>query len=167
MPHPALSCRDPGHRTISKEFHNPDRHTRKISGAAGTLMGMMILSACPPYPFIDPCISSLMEISENLRIFLESAEDWERKATTISGVSIIRLPATRNRQASLAIEVNPLDANGRPMKKKGIMVMGREEVTAFAEIFTSDKLMTLIDAMEAVTPEKKMQKKGQRDVLEI
>jgi hypothetical protein len=108
-----------------------------------------------------------MEISENLRVFLESAEDWERKATTLPGVSIIRLPATRTRPATLAIEVNPLDANGRPMKKKGIMVMGRDEITAFAEIFASGKLMTLIDAMEAVTPEKKTQKKGQRDVLEL
>jgi hypothetical protein len=108
-----------------------------------------------------------MEISENLRVFLESAEDWERKATTLPGVSIIRLPATRTRPATLAIEVNPQDANGRPMKKKGIMVMGREEVLAFAGIFTSEKLMTLIDAMEAVTPEKKIPGKGQRDVLEI
>jgi hypothetical protein len=131
------------------------------------LPGIGILSACPPYPFIERCISSLMEISENLRGFLESAEDWERKATTLAGVSIIRLPATRTRPATLAIEVNPLDANGRPMKKKGIMVMGREEVLAFAGIFTSEKLMTLIDAMEAVTPEKKIQKKGQRDVLEL
>jgi hypothetical protein len=45
--------------------------------------------------------------------------------------------------------------------------MGRDEITAFAKIFASGKLMTLIDAMEAVTPEKKTQKKGQRDVLEL
>jgi hypothetical protein len=127
----------------------------------------MILSACPPYPFIEPCRSSLMEISENLRVFLESAEDWERKATTLPGVSIIRLPATRTRPATLAIEVNPPDANGRPMKKKGIMVMGREELLAFSNIFVNEKLMTLIDAIEAVTPEKKTPGKGQRDVLEI
>lgn len=130
-------------------------------------MGIMILSACPPYPFIEPCISSLMEISENLRVFLESAEDWERKTTTLPGVSIIRLPATRTRPATLAIEVNPPDANGRPMKKKGIMVMGREEVLAFSKIFAHEKLMTLIDAIEAVIPEKKIPGKGQRDVLEI
>jgi len=108
-----------------------------------------------------------MEISENLRVFLESAEDWERKATTLPGVSIIRLPATRTRPATLAIEVNPPDANGRPMKKKGIMVMGREELLAFSNIFVNEKLMTLIDAIEAVTPEKKTPGKGQRDVLEI
>lgn len=108
-----------------------------------------------------------MEISENLRNFLDTGEDWERKTTTLPGVSIIRLPATRTRAASLAIEVNPLDANGRPMKKKGILLMGREDVTAFAVIFTNNKLMTLVEAMEAVTPEKKTQRKGQRDVLEI
>jgi hypothetical protein len=108
-----------------------------------------------------------MKISENLRSFLEGAEDWERKQTSLPGVSIIRLPSTKTRPASLAIEINPLDPNGRPMKKKGIMIMNREEVKAFSVIFASEKLIALIDAMETVMPEKKLQKKGQAEVLEI
>ena len=108
-----------------------------------------------------------MEIVENLRSFLETGEDWERKNTSLPGVSILRLPATRSRPASLAIEVNPLDGNGRPMKKKGLMLMSREEMVAFAKVFGNEKLGTLLGAVEEVLPPKKGGKKEAGDVLEI
>ena len=101
-----------------------------------------------------------MEITDNLREFLETGEDWERKSTSLPGVSLIRLPSTRSRPASLAIEVNPPDENGRPMKKKGLMVMSAQEIAAFREIFSNPKLENLMKAMEAVLPEKKTTKKA-------
>ena len=64
-----------------------------------------------------------MELTETLRTFIEEGQDWERKHTSVKGVSIIRLPATKNRPASLAIDINPLGQNGLPMKKKGIMII--------------------------------------------
>ena len=106
---------------------------------------------------------NVMEITENLRVFLDTGEDWERKNTSLPGVSIIRLPATRNRPASLAMEVNPVDENGRPMKKKGIMVMSRIELLAFRQIFGNPKLEQLLAAVEEVLPEKKGAKKGAQD----
>ena len=109
----------------------------------------------------------LMEVVDNLRAFLDSGEDWERKNTSLPGVSIIKLPATRSRVASLAIEINPLDENGRPMKKKGIMLMSREEMQAFRKVFGSDKLEVLMNAVEEVVPEKKAARKGMGDVIEI
>jgi hypothetical protein len=108
-----------------------------------------------------------MEVVDNLRAFLDRGEDWERKNTSLKGVSIIKLPATRNRAASLAIEINPLDENERPMKKKGIMLMGREEMLAFRDVFGNEKLETLLNAVEAVLPEKKAAKRGSGDVIEI
>ena len=108
-----------------------------------------------------------MEITDNLREFLETGEDWERKSTSLPGVSLIRLPSTRSRPASLAIEVNPPDENGRPMKKKGLMVMSAQEIAAFRGIFSNPKLENLMKAMEAVLPEKKTTKKASRDVIEI
>lgn len=69
-----------------------------------------------------------MELTETLRKFIEEGGDWERKQTTVAGVSIIRLPAMKNRPASLAIDINPVGENGLPMKKKGIMVMNATEL---------------------------------------
>ena len=110
---------------------------------------------------------NVMEITENLRVFLDTGEDWERKNTSLPGVSIIRLPATRSRPASLAIEVNPVDENGRPMKKKGVMVMSRGEMLAFQQVFGNGKLERLLGAVEAVLPEKKGVKKNSGEILEI
>ena len=78
-----------------------------------------------------------MELTETLRTFIEEGQDWERKHTSVKGVSIIRLPATKNRPASLAIDINPLGQNGLPMKKKGIMIMNAAEIAAFRATFNN------------------------------
>jgi hypothetical protein len=129
--------------------------------------GACHLSRREAYPFIVRAAVNLMEVVDNLRTFLDTGEDWERKNTSLQGVSIIKLPATRSRAASLAIEINPPDENGRPMKKKGIMLMSREEMLAFRTIFGSDKLDVLLNAVEKVIPEKKTARKGSGDVIEI
>jgi hypothetical protein len=125
------------------------------------------LSHREAYSFMVNAKVNLMEVVDNLRTFLDTGEDWERKNTSLQGVSIIKLPATRSRPASLAIEINPPDENGRPMKKKGIMVMSRDEMLAFRKIFGSDKLDVLLNAVEEVIPEKKTARKGSGDVIEI
>ena len=72
-----------------------------------------------------------MELKDTLKTFMEEGADWERKHTSVKGVSIIRLPATKNRAASLAIDINPIGDNGLPMKKKGIMIMKRSRACRF------------------------------------
>jgi hypothetical protein len=108
-----------------------------------------------------------MELTESLRAFLETGEDWERKNTTLKGVSIIKLPQTRSRPASLAIEINPPNEKGTPMKKKGIMIMGRGELSAFRELFNNEKVEALLVSIEEVAPGKKGSKSGKDDILEI
>ncbi len=109
-----------------------------------------------------------MELTETLRAFIEEGGDWERKQTTLAGVSIIRLPATKNRQASLAIDVNPLGENGLPMKKKGIMIMNAAELAAFRAVFNNEKTDSLVKALEEVLPERKMAAKSKKaDVVQL
>ncbi|HII77061.1 MAG TPA: hypothetical protein HA264_08555 [Methanolinea sp.] len=108
-----------------------------------------------------------MELNEVLRAFLEGGEDWERKNTSLKGVSIIKLPGTKSRAPSLAIEVNPVNEKGAPMKKKGIMIMSASELSAFREIFSNPKVDGLIRSIEEITPGKKSQKSGAGDILEI
>ncbi len=107
-----------------------------------------------------------MEMIENLRTFLENGEDWERKPTSVPGVSLIRLPATRNRPASLAVEVNPLGPKGLPIKKKGIMIMSSQELDAFQQLLSNQNLSILLCGIEELLPEKKAAQK-QGDVLQI
>jgi hypothetical protein len=109
-----------------------------------------------------------MELAETLKSFIEEGADWERKHTSVKGVSIIRLPATKNRAASLAIDINPIGANGLPMKKKGIMIMNAAEIAAFRSAFNNEKIDGLVAALEEVLPERKSAgKPAKADVLQI
>ena len=107
----------------------------------------------------------LMEHTGSLRAFLETGEDWERKNTSLKGVSIIKLPQTKSRPASLAIEINPPNEKGAPMKKKGIMIMGRGELFAFRELFNNEKVEALLETI--VAPGKRQSKSEKEDILEI
>jgi hypothetical protein len=110
----------------------------------------------------------LMELTQTLKTFIEEGQDWERKNTSVKGVSIIRLPATKNRAASLAIDINPIGEHGLPMKKKGVMIMNAVELAAFRAAFTNEKVDGLIKALEDVLPERKAAAKSSKtDVVQI
>jgi hypothetical protein len=110
----------------------------------------------------------VMELAATLRTFIEEGQDWERKHTSVKGVSLIRLPATKNRAPSLAIDINPIGDNGLPMKKKGIMIMNSAEIAAFRAAFNNEKIDGLVAALEEVLPERKSSgKKAKPDVLQI
>ncbi|HON81060.1 MAG TPA: hypothetical protein PLN56_04585 [Methanoregulaceae archaeon] len=108
-----------------------------------------------------------MELIETLKTFLENGEDWERKVTSIQGVTILKLPQTKSRPASLAVEINPLTGKGTPMKKKGVMIMGSEELEAFRNIFNNQKMDVLITSIEAITPARKTTKGEKEDILQV
>jgi hypothetical protein len=108
-----------------------------------------------------------MELAESLKEFVESGQDWERKNTSVKGVSIIRLPSYKNRAASLAIDINPIGENGLPMKKKGIMIMNAAELHAFREAFKNEKLDNLINVLEDVTGRKSTGKPVKADVVQL
>jgi hypothetical protein len=99
-----------------------------------------------------------MELAETLRTFIEEGQDWERKHTSVKGVSIIRLPATKNRAPSLAIDINPI----------GDMIMNAAEIAAFRAAFNNEKIDSLIAALEEVLPERKSGgKPAKAEVLQI
>jgi hypothetical protein len=108
-----------------------------------------------------------MELVDTLRVFLENGEDWERKMTSIRGVTILKLPQTKSRPASLAIEINPLTDKGTPMKKKGVMIMGPSDLKAFRDIFNNEKVGVLITSIESIAPARKGAKGEEGDVLQI
>jgi len=108
-----------------------------------------------------------MELIENIRAFLENGEDWERKVTSIKGVSLLKLPGTKTRPAALAIEINPLNEKGVPMKRKGVIVTGSNELRAFRDIFGNEKIDVLMEAVEEITPGKKQRRENEEDILHV
>lgn len=108
-----------------------------------------------------------MEIHETLLTFLENGEDWERKQTSVPGLSIIKLPKTRTRPASLALDLNPIGENGLPMKRKGLMVMSTAELAALRSLITNEKIDQLFVAITEVMPEKRPARTVSDSILEI
>jgi hypothetical protein len=62
------------------------------------------------------------EVNKRLIQFLNDGGNWERKATNIPGAFLFRLPTSKGRPASLAIEINPIDTLGSITKKGGVVI---------------------------------------------
>ena len=50
---------------------------------------------------------------------MRNGEDWVRSRTSIPGVFVVKLPGQGTRGPELALEINPVDGQGQPKKKRG------------------------------------------------
>jgi hypothetical protein len=103
---------------------------------------------------------------EKLAEFLEKGKDWDKVKTTVSGVFVLKMPGSKTRQASLSVEINPVDAGGSPTKRRGLIIRGVEEYLEFKEILLNEKLESLLEMLEDVNPEAGKSKTS-KDVIEI
>ena len=62
------------------------------------------------------------EAYERLIHSSNEGRNWERKVTNIPGAFLFRLPASKGRPASWAIEINPIDTYGSITKKRGVVI---------------------------------------------
>jgi hypothetical protein len=105
---------------------------------------------------------------ERLIRFLNDGKDWEKKATSIPGVFLLRMPTFKSRPPSVVIEVNPVDTSGSPTKKRGIIIRSSAELEQIRNILTNAKLEQLTKSVDEVNPESKAATKNQSsDVFEI
>jgi len=99
---------------------------------------------------------------------LREAKDWERKATNVPGVFLLKLPPFKGRSASLAIEVNPIGASGAATKKRGVVVRSTNELQEINKMLSHPKLVELAKRIDDVNPEKLGgANTAEKDVLEI
>jgi hypothetical protein len=108
-----------------------------------------------------------MAVDDRLTGFLRDARAWERKATNIPGVFLLKLPSSRTRQAAITIEINPVDSAGSATKKRGIVVRS-SELDEFNRILSNQKLVELARNLDQVNPKQKEATTiGASDVFEI
>lgn len=109
-----------------------------------------------------------MSGEERLSQFLNEGKDWERKPTSIPGVFLFKLPEYRGRPPTIAIEINPLNSNGAPSKKRGIVIKSSEELNSILELIGNSKVSQLAQSIDNVNPERKtVVKSDSTDVFEI
>ena len=99
---------------------------------------------------------------------MREAKDWERKATNVPGVFLLKLPSFKGRDASLAIEVNPIGASGAATKKRGVVVRSANELQEINKLLSHPKLVELANRIDEVNPVKLVgANTSEKDVLEI
>jgi hypothetical protein len=62
------------------------------------------------------------------------------------------MPSSRSRQASVALEINPVEAAGSATKKKGIVIRSASELDQFNRILANQKLSELAKRLDEVNP---------------
>jgi hypothetical protein len=50
----------------------------------------------------------MLDLNEKLGQFLSEGQNWEKKATNVQGVFLLKLPTFKKSPPSIAIEINPL-----------------------------------------------------------
>ena len=65
------------------------------------------------------------------------------------------MPSSRSIQASIAIEINPVDAAGAATKKRGIVIRSASELKQFNNILVDQKLIELARRIDEVNPTQK------------
>jgi hypothetical protein len=96
-----------------------------------------------------------MSVDERLTQFLEDARDWEKRATSIPGLFLLKLPGLKDNPSSIAIEINPVDALGLPTKKRGVVIRSAAELEWIRDILSNSKAAELAKRMDKVNPERR------------
>jgi hypothetical protein len=108
------------------------------------------------------------EANERLRQFLEEGRNWERKGTNIAGVFLFRLPTSKGKRASLAIEINPIDAYSSITKKRGVVIRSSSELDEISRLLSHPKVDELSKKIDAVNPKREATtSKAGPDIFEI
>jgi hypothetical protein len=84
--------------------------------------------------------------------FLQTGKDWSRLKTRVRGVFVVKLSAYRSSPTRLAVELNPVDEEDAPTKRRGLILRSSSELNASRDMLQDEWLSTLLRAMNAVNP---------------
>jgi hypothetical protein len=105
---------------------------------------------------------------ERLRQFLNEGQAWEKKATNIAGVFLVKLPTFKGTSPSLAIEVNPINASGSATKRRGVIIRSSSELEEISRLLSNPKVAQLAKNIDEVNPSKESSTtRSGTDIFEI
>lgn len=79
---------------------------------------------------------------------IEQAEPWEKIATNIDGVYIVKTPEHNNHQ-TIFVELNPT-AHGITLKRRGIFIKNSTEFLAIKNICEDERIIDLLDIINEI-----------------
>lgn len=84
----------------------------------------------------------------SLRDMLKHGRKWERLRTDMSGVFIRKIPQSKDEPAYLAVEINPIGENGKPINKMGIIIRNQNELDAIRAIISQKRVEEVLQEIE-------------------
>ena len=85
------------------------------------------------------------EQKKNLVRAIEEAEFWEKIPTNVDGLFVVKPPELNNRQL-IFVELIPT-VDGRPTKKKGLLIKNEEDLESYKELLENPKTKELIQVI--------------------
>lgn len=105
---------------------------------------------------------------EKLTDFLNTGKEWSRMKTTVPGVFVLKLPKYKGAPTRLAVELNPIDDNGRPKRRRGLILRSSRELEEFKGLFQYEKLSKLLGMIDSVNPKVEAKKKEkEEEIIEL
>jgi hypothetical protein len=96
-------------------------------------------------------VSRVQELESRLREILEKAREWQRVPVKSSpGIFVVKAPGTRRNPPSLLIELNPVDENSMPTKRRGLYIRSRRDLEEYRKLINDRNLDALVSALEEV-----------------
>ena len=84
-----------------------------------------------------------MSTDQRLVQFPNEGRDCEKKATSIPGIFLLRLPKLKSTAPSLAIEINSVGESGCPTKKRGVVIRSSSELEEITKLLLNPKISQL------------------------
>jgi hypothetical protein len=112
-------------------------------------------------------VSRVQELESRLREILEKARDWQRIPVRSSpGIFVVKAPGTKRNPPSLLIELNPVDENSMPTKRRDLYIRTRKDLEEFRRLINDRNLGALVSALEEVNGRREEEEEESED-LEI
>jgi hypothetical protein len=89
-------------------------------------------------------------MENSLRDMLKHGRRFERLRTDKPGVYIRKIPRTRDEPAYLAVEINPISQDGKPVYKIGPLIRKKTELDAVRAILSLKDVDDLLQKIERV-----------------
>ena len=93
---------------------------------------------------------SIMSLEQTLLDIAEQGKEWQRVETNVPGLYLVKAPATKKKPAYVMVELNPVNEEGKPLKRKGLFLRNTAQLLAFKELIENPKVQTILENIDSV-----------------
>ena len=77
------------------------------------------------------------------------------------------MPAYKSAPTRLAVELNPVDSEGRPKKRRGVILRSSGELDEYNKILKDERLANLLNNIDSINPKPVEKEEKKDDIIEL